>query len=66
MAVRLVLAVILIGVGAIWMAQGFNLLAPLPGYPGSFMDGQLFWAGAGLVCIVAGLSLVIPLALRRR
>ncbi len=32
--------------GTVWVLQGTNVL------PGSFMTGQLFWAGAGAVLIV--------------
>ena len=40
-------------IGTIWALQGFNLL------PGSFMTGQPFWAGAGIVSMVVGMVLVI-------
>lgn len=39
-------------VGAVWILQGLNLL------PGSFMTGDPFWTGAGVVMLVgSGLSL---------
>ena len=46
-------------IGSIWALQGFGLL------PGSFMTGQTFWAGAGLVSVIAGMGLVV-LAIRLR
>ena len=42
-----------------WLLQGVNIL------PGSFMTGQPFWAGAGIVLIIAGMSLMV-LAMRRK
>jgi hypothetical protein len=46
-------------IGVIWLLQGINIL------PGSFMTGQLFWAGAGIVAMIVGMALVV-LALRRK
>jgi hypothetical protein len=46
-------------IGTIWILQGLNVL------PGSFMTGQPFWAGAGLVSMIAGLALLL-LGIRRR
>ena len=43
-----ILGVVLLGLGSVWVLQGVNLL------PGSFMTGQLVWAGAGAVAIVIG------------
>ncbi len=51
--------VILVLMGGVWFLQGINIL------PGSFMTGQPFWAGAGIVAIIVGMSLVI-LAMRRK
>jgi hypothetical protein len=45
-------AILLIVVGLIWTGQGFGLIQ------GSVMTGSLFWAIAGLVCLVAGAALV--------
>jgi hypothetical protein len=42
---------LLIAIGVVWGLQGFNIL------PGSFMTGNLFWAGMGAIAIVAGLAL---------
>jgi hypothetical protein len=52
-AVTLGLGVVLLVLGGIWFLQGVGIL------PGSFMTGQLFWAGAGVVCILAGGFLVL-------
>ena len=57
--VMLIVGVLLDLLGSIWMLQGLNIL------PGSFMTGQPFWAGAGLVAVVVGMVLVI-LAMRRK
>ena len=46
-------------IGTIWLLQGVNIL------PGSFMTGQLFWAGAGIVAMIVGMGLVV-LAMRRK
>ncbi len=50
---------VLLLIGIIWVLQGINIL------PGSFMTGQLFWAFAGAVCIVAG-GVLIFLGVRGR
>ena len=57
--VMLALGILLDLMGTIWLLQGVNIL------PGSFMTGQPFWAGAGIVLIIAGMSLVV-LAMRRK
>lgn len=46
-------------IGTIWILQGLNIL------PGSFMTGQPFWAGAGMVAMIVGLGLLL-LGIRRR
>ncbi len=56
--VLLGLGILLDLIGTIWVLQGINVL------PGSFMTGQPFWAGAGVVAIIAGMGLVL-LSLRR-
>jgi hypothetical protein len=40
---------ILILLGALWIAQGSNLM------PGTLMSGQSFWLWAGVAALVAGL-----------
>jgi hypothetical protein len=53
-------AVILLTVGFIWMLQGFNIL------PGSFMTGQLQWAGYGALSVAVGTALLFLNARRKR
>jgi hypothetical protein len=43
---------LLTAIGIVWILQGFNIL------PGSFMTGDLFWAGMGAIALVAGLALL--------
>ncbi|SDF39254.1 hypothetical protein SAMN05216553_101410 [Lentzea fradiae] len=53
------LAVVLILVGGIWTAQGLGYLK------GSFMTGQQLWTTIGLLCVGAGVLLLIPWPGRR-
>jgi hypothetical protein len=46
-------------IGVVWLLQGVNVL------PGSFMTGQPFWAGAGIVAMIVGMGLVF-LAMRHK
>jgi hypothetical protein len=48
---RLAVAVIILAVGLVWLAQGLDIL------PGSAMSGSLFWAATGAACVVAGAAL---------
>ena len=52
-----IIAVLLVINGGIWMLQGFNVL------PGSFMTGQIKWAGYGAASAIAG---VVMFMLARR
>jgi hypothetical protein len=54
-----IIGTVLVLLGAVWMLQGLNVL------PGSFMTGQAFWAGAGLVSLLVGLGLLFA-GVRRR
>ena len=45
-----VVGVLLLLIGVIWILQGVNVL------PGSFMTGQMKWAGYGGLAVVAGLG----------
>ena len=56
---RLIGAVLLGVVGAVWLGQGMGIL------PGSIMTGDRFWAVAGLVAIGVGVYLAWD-AIRRR
>ncbi len=57
--VLMVVGFVLVLLGNVWILQGLNVL------PGSFMSGQLFWAGAGLVALIVGVGLLVA-GLRRR
>ncbi|MFB6285702.1 MAG: hypothetical protein ABEK03_03880 [Candidatus Bipolaricaulia bacterium] len=52
----LVLAILLQGVGVIWILQGSGLL------PGSFMTGEVFWVYMGMVSVGVGLLVAIASA----
>jgi hypothetical protein len=47
-----ILAILLIGMGVVWILQGVNIL------PGSFMTGQIQWAYRGAVAVIAGVVLL--------
>jgi hypothetical protein len=55
----MIVGTVLVLLGAVWILQGLNVL------PGSFMTGQVFWAGAGLVTLLVGLGLLVA-GVRRR
>ena len=57
--VMLGIGIVLDLLGTIWLLQGINIL------PGSFMTGQPFWAGAGIILMIVGMALVV-LAMRRK
>ena len=48
-----VIAVLLIGMGVVWILQGVNIL------PGSFMTGQIQWAYRGGFAALVGLGLLL-------
>jgi hypothetical protein len=56
---RLVLAVVLALVGAVWVGQGIGVI------PGSVMTGDPFWAVVGAVLLM-GAALLVVLEGRRR
>lgn len=61
MSAKLILtliAVLCIGVGIVWMLQGWNIL------PGSFMSGHVAWARNG--AILAAVGALLFWAARRR
>jgi hypothetical protein len=45
--------VVLVLVGLVWTLQGAGIL------PGSFMTGDRLWLVIGLVCVVAGVALLL-------
>ena len=52
--ILLALGVLLIGVGAVWIAQGLDL----PFAPASFMTADRAWVLIGAIVVVAGVVLV--------
>jgi hypothetical protein len=50
---------LLILVGGVWMLQGSGAIS------GSFMSGSSLWFVIGLVCVLAGIAIVVQ-AVRRR
>lgn len=54
---RIVLGAAVVLLGIVWIGQGLGLIG------GSFMSGQPFWAGAGIVALVVGIAVI---ALARR
>ena len=57
---RWIVAGVVVGlVGLVWTLQGLNVIK------GSFMTDQSFWAGAGVVALVAGV-VITYLGARRR
>jgi hypothetical protein len=54
MWVRRIVGVVLVLVGAVWFAQGINLLG------GSPMTGNAFWAVVGLPMVIVGVLLLRP------
>ena len=54
-----IIGVILVLIGALWIAQGSNLLA------GSAMSGQSMWLGIGVGAAIAGLVALLWINRRR-
>jgi hypothetical protein len=48
-----ILAILLIGMGIVWILQGVNIL------PGSFMTGQMQWAYRGAFAAVVGIAILL-------
>lgn len=44
---------LLLLIGAIWAGQGYGIIG------GSIMTGDSFWLYVGIICMVAGLGLII-------
>ena len=47
-----VLGAVMFWMGCVWILQGINLL------PGSFITGQIKWAGFGAIMVVVGVVIV--------
>ena len=58
---RIVVAVVIALVGAVWLAQGSGV--PIGG---GFMVGDMFWAYAGAVLVAVGIGYAVWPRLRRR
>lgn len=54
----LIPSALLIGVGGVWIGQGFGFIH------GSFMTGSRFWAAAGIVMVLAGIVIMVVSARR--
>jgi len=55
-----VIAILLMGMGTVWILQGVNIL------PGSFMTGQMVWAHRGAATAGVGLVLLLFTLLWKR
>ena len=51
--VRRAIAIVLIVVGVVWFFQGVGVIE------GSFMTGEALWAVIGVVCVAAGIALLV-------
>ena len=60
MRTRLVIAVVLLIVGAVWIGQGVGFIH------GSFMTGESVWAVIGAVLVVVALALLRGVQRERR
>ena len=53
MWIRRAIAIALVVVGGVWFFQGVGVIE------GSFMTGEAVWAVIGIVCVGAGLALLL-------
>jgi uncharacterized membrane protein HdeD (DUF308 family) len=53
MWIRRTIAAVLLVVGVVWFFQGVGVIE------GSFMTGEAIWAVIGVVCVVAGVALLV-------
>ncbi|HEX9504938.1 MAG TPA: hypothetical protein VGA62_02920 [Acidimicrobiia bacterium] len=53
MWIRRAIAVVLLVVGGAWFFQGIGVIE------GSFMTGEALWAMIGVVCVLAGIALMV-------
>ncbi len=60
MLIRRIIGIVLVAVGAVWIAQGSGVLH------GSFMTGEGLWTVIGVIAVLFGLSLLIGAARDRR
>ena len=60
MLIRRIIGIVLVAVGAVWIAQGSGVLH------GSFMTGEGLWTVIGIIAVLFGISLLIGAARDRR
>ena len=53
MRVRMIIGIVLVAIGVVWFFQGIGVIE------GSFMTGEAVWAVIGIVCVGAGLALLL-------
>jgi hypothetical protein len=51
--IRRAVAIVLLVVGGVWFFQGIGVIE------GSFMTGEALWAVIGVVCVAAGIALLL-------
>jgi hypothetical protein len=51
--IRRAIAVVLVVAGGVWFFQGVGVIE------GSFMTGEAVWAVIGVVCVAAGIALLL-------
>jgi hypothetical protein len=56
MRIRRIIGVVLVAIGAVWIAQGSGVLH------GSFMTGQGLWTVIGVVAVLFGVALLVGAA----
>jgi len=60
MLMRRIIGVVLVAIGAVWIAQGSGVLH------GSFMTGEGLWTVIGVIALLFGISLLIGAARDRK
>jgi len=58
--IRRIVGIVLVAVGAVWIAQGSGVLH------GSFMTGEGLWTVIGILAVLLGISVLIGAARDRR
>ena len=53
MLIRRIIGIVLLAVGAVWIAQGSGALH------GSFMTGEALWTVIGVICALFGIALLV-------
>lgn len=60
MLLRRIIGIVLVAIGAVWIAQGSGVLH------GSFMTGEALWTVIGVICVLFGIALLLGAARDRR